>query len=69
MSMDLERTVSDATHDQAEVLMAHRLAKRHNTGLRRRNGLRNFADVTPFEPTTAFGKVDPPPSRPRPNRG
>ncbi len=60
---------TEATPDQAEVLMAHGLAERHNTGLRRGNGLRNFVDATPFEPTMPFGKVDPPASPPQPDRG
>lgn len=50
---------TEATADQADVLVAHGLAEHHNTGLRRGNGLRNFVDATPFEPTTPFNKVDP----------
>jgi hypothetical protein len=48
---------TEATSDQANVLIAHGLAERHNTGLRRGNGLRNFVDASPFEPTTPFGKL------------
>jgi hypothetical protein len=48
---------TEATTDQANVLVAHGLAERHNTGLRRGNGLRNFVDATPFEPTTPFHKI------------
>ena len=48
---------TDATAGQARVLVAHGLAERHNTGLRRGAGLRNFLDALPFEPTVPFGKV------------
>jgi hypothetical protein len=48
---------TEATHDQAEVLVAHGLAKHHNAGLCRGSGLRNFVDAFPFEPTMPFSKV------------
>jgi hypothetical protein len=60
---------SEATAEQADVLLAHGLAERHNTGLRRGNGLQNFLDATPYEPTMPFGKVDASTSDARPDRG
>lgn len=48
---------TEASPDQANVLVAHGLAEPHNTGLRRGNGLRNFVDASPFEPTTPFRKI------------
>ncbi len=48
---------TEATKDQSEVLVAHGLAQRHNAGLCRGNGLRNFVDAFPFEPTMPFSKV------------
>jgi hypothetical protein len=60
---------TEATTDQANVLVAHGLAERHNTGLRRGNGLRNFVDATPFEPTTPFHKIANSGNNARPDRG
>jgi hypothetical protein len=48
---------TEATSDQAEVLLAHGLAQRQNAGLCRGNGLRNFVDAFPFEPTMPFSKL------------
>jgi hypothetical protein len=48
---------TEATSEQAKVLVAHGLAEPHNTGLRRGNGLRNFVDASPFEPTKPFQKI------------
>jgi hypothetical protein len=50
---------TEATSDQARVLLAHGLAERHNTGLARANGLRNFIDALPFATTDAFSKIAP----------
>ena len=50
---------TEATTDQAMVLVAHGLAERHNAGLCRGSGLRNFVDAFPFEPTMPFSKVQP----------
>jgi hypothetical protein len=50
---------SEATSDQAQVLVAHGLAQRHNAGLCRGSGLRNFVDAFPFEPTMPFSKLTP----------
>ena len=58
---------TEATADQARVLVAHGLAERHNTGLRRGVGLRNFLDAPPFELTVPFERV--PAGTPQPNRG
>lgn len=58
---------TEATAEQADVLVAHGLAQRHNVGLSRGTGLRNFVDAFPFEPTLPFSKLraDPGgPSRP-----
>jgi hypothetical protein len=48
---------AEATTDQAKVLIDHGLAQRHNAGLCRGNGLRNFVDAFPFEPTMPFSKL------------
>jgi len=48
---------TEATAEQAEVLVAHGLAQHHNIGLSRGSGLRNFVDAFPFEPTLPFNKV------------
>jgi len=48
---------TEATDDQADVLVAHGLAQRHNAGLCRGHGLRNFVDAFPFEPTMPFAKL------------
>jgi hypothetical protein len=48
---------TEATTDQADVLVAHGLAQRHNAGLSRGSGLRNFVDAFPFEPTMPFSKL------------
>jgi hypothetical protein len=50
---------AEATTDQARVLLAHGLAERHNTGLARASGLRNFIDALPFAPTDTFSKITP----------
>jgi hypothetical protein len=50
---------TEATTDQATVLVAHGLAQRQNSGLTRGSGLRNFVDAFPFEPTMPFSKVPP----------
>lgn len=50
---------TEATTDQADVLIAHGLAQPHNAGLCRGNGLRNFVDAFPFEPTMPFSKLSP----------
>ena len=42
------------------MLVAHGLAERHNTGLCRGHGLRNFIEALPFEPTPPFGKIPAP---------
>ena len=67
---------TEATADQADVLVAHGLAQRHNVGLSRGSGLRNFVDAFPFEPTMPFSKLsadgngtplaDKPSGKPRP---
>jgi hypothetical protein len=48
---------TEATAEQAKVLVAHGLAERHNTGLSRGGGLRNFVDALPFAPTESFRKI------------
>jgi hypothetical protein len=48
---------AEATADQAKVLLTHGLAQRHNTGLARTGGLRNFIDASPFAPTDTFRKI------------
>jgi hypothetical protein len=50
---------TEATSEQVKVLMANGLAERHNTGLARGCGLRNFIDALPFAPTDAFSKIRP----------
>ena len=50
---------TEATPDQAKVLLAHGLADRHNSGLARAGGLRNFIDALPFAPTDVFRKITP----------
>jgi hypothetical protein len=50
---------TEATSDQAKVLLAHGLAERHNSGLARAGGLRNFIDALPFAPTDTFKKITP----------
>jgi hypothetical protein len=49
--------LTEATADQARVLVAHGLAEPHNNGLCRGSGLRNFVDALPFEPTVPIAKV------------
>jgi hypothetical protein len=51
--------LTEATPEQAKVLVDHGLAERHNTGLSRGTGLRNFVDALPFAPTESFGKIPP----------
>jgi hypothetical protein len=48
---------TEATGEQAEVLVAHGLAEPHNTGLARGGALRNFIDALPFAPTESFSKM------------
>ena len=50
---------TEATADQARVLLAHGLAESHNTGLTRASGLRNFIEALPFATTEAFSKITP----------
>lgn len=50
---------TEATTDQARVLLAHGLAESHNTGLTRASGLRNFIEALPFATTEAFSKITP----------
>jgi hypothetical protein len=50
---------TEATSDQARVLLAHGLAERHNDGLNRASGLRNFIEALPFATTDAFQKIAP----------
>jgi hypothetical protein len=50
---------TEATTDQAKVLLAHGLAQRHNTGLARAGELRNFFDALPFAPTETFRAIAP----------
>ncbi len=50
---------TEASTDQARVLLAHGLAERHNRGLSRAGGLQNFIDAVPFAPTDTFSKVEP----------
>jgi hypothetical protein len=49
--------LTEATTEQARVLVAHGLAEHHNNGLCRGHGLRNFIDALPFEPTLPFEKI------------
>jgi hypothetical protein len=48
---------TEASEEQAKVLIAHGLAERHNTGLARGNVLRNFVEALPFAPTESFGTI------------
>jgi hypothetical protein len=48
---------TEASEDQARVLVAHGLAQRHNTGLARGNALRNFVEALPFAPTESFKSI------------
>ena len=48
---------TEPTEEQAKVLVAHGLAERHNNGLSRGAGLRNFVDALPFASTENFGKI------------
>lgn len=48
---------TEAAADQAEVLIAHGLAARHNNGLCRGGALRNFVDALPFAPTESFETI------------
>jgi len=48
---------TEATIDQARVLVAHSLAERHSRGLYRGIGLTGFLDAIPFEPTVPFPVV------------
>lgn len=53
---------TEATPDQAEVLVTHGLAEPHNNGLCRGSGLRNFVEAFPFEPTLPFRRIQSAPS-------
>jgi hypothetical protein len=59
---------TEATAEQADVLVAHGLAQRHNVGLSRGSGLRNFVDAFPFEPTMPFSKLAGGDGHPQPDR-
>jgi hypothetical protein len=48
---------TEASDEQAKVLIAHGLAERHNTGLARGNALRNFVEALPFAPTESFKTI------------
>ena len=48
---------TEASPEQARVLIAHGLAERHNTGLSRGNALRNFVEALPFAPTENFKAI------------
>jgi hypothetical protein len=48
---------TEASEEQASVLVAHGLAQRHNTGLARGNALRNFVEALPFAPTESFKSI------------
>jgi hypothetical protein len=48
---------TEASDEQARVLIAHGLAERHNTGLARGNALRNFFEALPFAPTESFKSI------------
>ena len=54
---------TEASAEQANVLVAHGLAEPHNTGLSRGNALRNFVDALPFTPTESFQTIKTPDSR------
>jgi len=51
---------TEASPEQAKVLVAHALAERHNSGLARGNALRNFVEALPFAPTESFGTIQAP---------
>jgi hypothetical protein len=51
---------TEATAEQAQVLVVHALAEHHDRGLRRGTGLRNFVDALPFETTVSFKKIESP---------
>jgi hypothetical protein len=51
---------TEASPEQARVLITHGLAERHNTGLARGNALRNFVEAMPFAPTESFGTIQAP---------
>jgi hypothetical protein len=48
---------TEATADQSKVLLTNGLAERHNSGLARAGGLRNFIDALPFAPTDSFRRI------------
>jgi hypothetical protein len=48
---------TEASPEQARVLIAHGLAERHNNGLSRGNALRNFVEALPFAPTESFKTI------------
>jgi hypothetical protein len=48
---------TEASDEQAGVLVAHGLAERHNIGLSRGNALRNFVEALPFAPTESFKAI------------
>lgn len=48
---------TEASPEQAKVLVTHGLAERHNTGLARGNALRNFVEALPFAPTESFKTI------------
>jgi hypothetical protein len=48
---------TEASPEQARVLIAHALAERHNHGLSRGNALRNFVEALPFAPTESFKSI------------
>ena len=51
---------TEATAEQARVLLIHGLADRHNeSGLHRGTGLTDFLDAIPYEPTVPIEKVPP----------
>ena len=53
-----DQAFTEATTDQARVLLAHGLAEPHNqSGLHRGIGLRGFLDAIPYEPTESFERV------------
>ena len=48
---------TEASPEQARVLVAHGLAEHHNNGLSRGNALRNFVEALPFAPTESFKTI------------
>jgi len=48
---------TEASPEQARVLVNHGLAQRHNSGLARGNALRNFVEALPFAPTENFNRI------------